>query len=99
MTAKTAATWAEGATGIVQLEGPVTIDLDKTHITADNAVVWLTPVKGAVLEEQRAEIALVGHTEVSQPEGIKQTADTQFVTAVVRGSVRITAESRRGART
>src|SRR4051812_2470319 len=39
---KGAATWNEGATGIVQVEGPVVIELDRATLKAKQAVLWIT---------------------------------------------------------
>jgi hypothetical protein len=89
-----ATTWSDGTTNILQIEKAISIDLDQTHLTADGAVIWLTPTTGAVLDEQRAEIALVGHASVMQGDGITRSADTLFVTATIRGSIRLTADER-----
>jgi lipopolysaccharide export system protein LptA len=89
-----ATTWGDGTTNILQIETNVSIDLDQTHLTADGAVIWLTPTTGAVLEEQRAEISLVGHAAVTQADGVSRTAETLFVTATIRGSIRLTADER-----
>lgn len=89
-----ATTWLEGTTNIVQLDGPVTIQLDQTRLSAEGAVIWLTPVKGAVLEEQHAEISLIGKASLQQPDGISQSGERLFVTAVVRGTIRVTAAER-----
>lgn len=93
--APVAATWSEGAaTNVVQLDGGVAIDLDQTHLTADGAVVWITPVPQAVLQEQRAQIALLGHASLTQPDGVSRSGETLFVTALIRGAIRVTAEQR-----
>ena len=89
-----AATWNEGSTNIVQLEGPVSIDFDQSTLKADSAVIWLSPVRGSVLEEQRAEIALVGHASLEQPDGVSRSGDTLMITAIVRGTIRVTADQR-----
>ena len=89
-----AASWNDGPTNILQLDGPATVDLDQTHLSADSAIVWLTPARGSVLQEQRAEIALVGHASLSQPEGVSRSGETLFVTAIIRGTVRVTADRR-----
>ncbi len=94
MTAERATTWVDGAANIVMLEGPVTIELDRTKMTADRAVVWLSPMKGALLEEQQAEIALVGNVNVDQQGQVQRSGDRLFVTAVVRGVIRVTANQR-----
>jgi len=71
----------------VQLNGPVTLQLDTASLSADNAVLWLTPVRGSVIEQQRAEIALIGHARLEQ-DGVERTGDVLQVTGTVRGAVR-----------
>jgi lipopolysaccharide export system protein LptA len=89
-----ATTWVDGPTNVVMLDGPVTVELDRTKLTADRAVIWLTPAKGALLQEQDAEIALVGNAGVDQQGQIQRTGDRLYVTAVVRGVIRVTANER-----
>src|SRR5260221_11852405 len=54
MSAETATTWVDGAVNVVMLDGPVTLDLDRTKMTADRAVGWLAPKEGAVLQGRTA---------------------------------------------
>ena len=56
-----ATTWTEGRGSVVELHGPIDIKLDHARLTADNAVVWLSRLPGGLLDEQRVEIALMGH--------------------------------------
>src|SRR5438309_11834201 len=60
ITAKTASIWSEGSTQVIQLEGPLTIVLDRAQLSARQAVIWLTPVAGAAPNQQHAEIVLLG---------------------------------------
>jgi len=95
MKGETATTWVDGTTNVVMLDGPgVSIDLDRTHMTADRAVLWLTPMKGALLQERTAEIALVGNATIDQQGQVQRSGDRLFVTAVVRGVIRVTATQR-----
>jgi hypothetical protein len=94
ITAAKAGTWSQGPTTIVQVESDVAIDIDQTHLTADGAVIWLTPAHDTVLQEQRAEITLLGQASLTQPDGISRTGETLFVTALVRGAIRVTAQER-----
>jgi lipopolysaccharide assembly outer membrane protein LptD (OstA) len=87
-------TWTDGPSNVVQLEGNISIDLDQTHLTADGAVIWITPIKGAVLDEMKMQIALLGHAQLTQPGDISRTGDTLFVTADVRGDVNLSAPHR-----
>lgn len=96
--AKTATTWVQPGTthtNIVQLEGPLSIDLDRTRMVADHAVLWLTPVKGTLLEEEEAAIALLGNVRVDQQGQVQQEGERLYVTATVRGLVRMTVDQRR----
>ncbi len=89
-----ASTWADGQTNIVQLETGVTIELDKVKLTADKAVIWLIPTKGAIFEEQQAQIALIGNAVIDQPGQGQRSGERLLVTATVRGAVRVTANQR-----
>jgi hypothetical protein len=86
-------TWGEGNSNIVQLQGPLTIETDQATLTAQQAVIWLTPVPGSILEQQRAEVALLGDAQVRQGAATR-SGERLFVSFVVRGSIRITAEHR-----
>lgn len=95
MQASAATTWTDGATNVLVLEGPgTTLELDRTRMTADGAVVWLSPVKGSLLGEQQAQIALVGNAAIDQQGQVQRSGDRLFVTAAVRGVVRVTADRR-----
>jgi len=95
LTAVKASTWTQGQTSVILLRGPLTMDLDQTHMSAANAVVWLTPVKGAVLLEKKIEIALLGDAVLTEQEQITRSAENLLVTGIVRGAVRMTADDRR----
>jgi lipopolysaccharide assembly outer membrane protein LptD (OstA) len=94
MTAQKATTWVDGASNVVMLEGPVKIQLDRTSMTADQAVIWLTPAKGSQLQTQEAQIALIGNITLDQQGQVKQSGDRLLVTGNVRGVIRITAQQR-----
>ena len=89
-----AATWNEGPTNVLQLEGPIIIELDQTRLIGDSAVIWLKPAAGTVLEEQQAEIAVMGHAALTQADGISRSGETLYVTAIIRGTIRVTADQR-----
>lgn len=89
-----AATWADGRVSIIQLTGPVSIDLSRTHLTADSAVIWVTPKANAIVQEQTAEIALIGNATLSQNGEIARTGETLLVNGIVRGSVELIASQR-----
>src|SRR5262245_23519351 len=90
ITADQAFTWSDGDTSVVQALGPVIIQTDRAKLTADRAVVWLTPVPGSVLDQMNVEISLLGNTSIEQPQA-QLTGGPQYVTAKIRGNVRITA--------
>src|SRR3982750_1294137 len=43
MSARAATTWSNGDTDVAQLEGPVTVELDRATLTGRQAVLWITP--------------------------------------------------------
>lgn len=88
-----ASTWTDGPTSVIQVQGPVTIQTDRGKLTADRAVIWLTPLPNTVLDQMRAEIALLGNASLEQQQVVR-SGDSLFVTTQVRGTVRITAEQR-----
>jgi hypothetical protein len=90
-----ATTWTEGNTNILEVQGPVSITMDNLNLRADRAVVWLSPQPDALLGEQQADIVLIGHAELSSEENhVTRSGPRLLVSAVVRGLLRITAESR-----
>lgn len=86
-------TWSDGQTNIVQLDGPVTIELDSTKMSSGRAVVWLTPIPGVAMDQQRVQVVLLDDAVLEQP-SIRRTGPVLFVTATVRGSIRIVANQR-----
>ncbi|HWP39564.1 MAG TPA: hypothetical protein VNL70_01470, partial [Tepidisphaeraceae bacterium] len=95
ISADRAYTWTEGSTNVVQLQGPLTIQTDRALLSADRAVIWLTPVPGTVLDQQRAEIALLGNARLEQPQQqVLRSGQVLFIETQVRGTIRITANAR-----
>src|SRR5688572_24029750 len=92
---KDASTWQAGDSNVVQLDGPVIIELDQTRMTARQAVVWLRELRDGVAQpgEQTVTVALIGEAEIRQPRATR-TGQRLIVTARVNGSIRITAEQR-----
>ncbi|MDB5290542.1 MAG: hypothetical protein JWL69_1783 [Phycisphaerales bacterium] len=87
LTGKSAATWADGTTNIIQLTGRVTIELDRAKLSADGAVVWLSPVNPQNLEIQNAQIALIGNARLEQTQNhTTRSGGSLFVTTQVRGT-------------
>lgn len=90
-----AVTWNEGETVIVLADAPVTIETDRSTLRAQRAVLWISPARGGVLEQQNVEIALLGEAQLEQPQSqLSRRGDRLFVTATVRGSIRIVAGNR-----
>ncbi len=92
VTASKATTWVSGGTDIALLEGPITVEADKNHMTAQCAVMWITSVKKAVLDQDRVEIALIGDTRLWQADGVTRSGPRLYVDARVRGTIRLVAE-------
>jgi len=88
-----AQTWSNGTDNIIRLEGPVSITADHTQITADNAVIWLTPVPDSILGEQQVDISLLGNANLQQ-DSITRSGDQLFVTLNVRGAIHLTVADR-----
>jgi lipopolysaccharide assembly outer membrane protein LptD (OstA) len=91
--AKTAATWGAAGTSIIQLDGPVTIQLGHTTLSAQAAVIWLRPAPNAVLGQQRADIALLGDARIVQGDVVR-TGQQLMASTIVRGAIALTAERR-----
>jgi lipopolysaccharide export system protein LptA len=94
LTAKTAVTWIDGKANVVLLHGPVKISFDRATLTADDAVVWLTPESQENVDLQSAKISLIGHAKLEQA-GSTRSGDKLFVTGLTRGmGIRIEADER-----
>jgi lipopolysaccharide assembly outer membrane protein LptD (OstA) len=92
ISATTASTWTSMGTACVQLAGSVQIDFGHTHLTAQNAVVWIRKALDGQPGEQSITIALLDHAIVKQPE-VTRSGDRLLVDARVNGPIRITAET------
>jgi hypothetical protein len=88
-------TWNDGEADVVLCDTPVTIETDRATMSAQQAVIWLTPVRGSVLDEKQAQVSLIGDAKLSQPsEQITRSGEQLFVTIQVRGSTRMVIERR-----
>lgn len=95
ISAKAAFTWSRGGSDIVLLRGPVSVTLDRAALSADDAVVWLTPSPNAPNGEERAEFELIGHSKVIHTDVATMTGDHRhFTEEVLAGGVKITADQR-----
>jgi hypothetical protein len=88
-----ATTWTDAGVDVIQLEGPVTIQLDRATLTADNAVIWLSQIAGAPSDQQRAQVVLLGSASIRH-EDATRSGERLLADAVVRGTIRITADDR-----
>ncbi|MGE5607861.1 MAG: hypothetical protein ACM359_01285 [Bacillota bacterium] len=84
-------TWVDGETNVAMLEGPITITADKNRLTAQQAVIWVTPMKGVALDQDRVEIALIGDANLVLPNSITRSGPRLYIEAQVRGSIRVAA--------
>ncbi|MGN6626322.1 MAG: LPS assembly protein LptD [Tepidisphaeraceae bacterium] len=91
--APSAQTFNDGTSQIIVVDHPLTIQTDGTNLSADSAVLWITPVPGTVLNRQRAEIALIGNATLVQPTNTR-SGDRLFVSTVVGGSLRLCVQQR-----
>src|SRR5438874_2524355 len=73
-----ASTWLENGVNVIEVEGPVTIEMDRAQLSASAAVIWLEPVAEGMLDEKTATIALIGDAKVQQAE-ISRQADRLLV--------------------
>ena len=85
--AQKAVTWKEDSTTVIQIDNPVTIELDETKMSAKSAVIWLTPLEAALAGQHRIEIVLVGEAKLDQPNGISSSSPRLSVTGQVREHV------------
>ncbi len=93
VTAAGASNWTSGGSSILQLEGPISITLDRATLTAKNAVVWVEDANDGQPGEQAIAISLIGDAKLVQPE-ITRTGDELLVTARVNGPIKITADTK-----
>jgi lipopolysaccharide assembly outer membrane protein LptD (OstA) len=93
LTAKTATTWTDADTDILQLEGPVKIELENATLSAEQAVAWLSPEKGAEQGRRKAQFVLLGSARVKQGDTIR-SGDRMVVNASVAGRIRLIADDR-----
>ena len=86
MTAATARVWDQGSLSVVELRGPVRIELGAAKLTADDAVVWLRPPRAD--GTRPVDVVLVGHAE-STVDRVTVSRDRYWVPAVVTGPIRL----------
>ena len=93
ITGDRAATWQDSNASVATFNGPVRIQLDEATMSADGAVVWITDAPGIVPDIRFVEIALIGNATLEHSTA-KRSGDRLFVSARVRGTVRMDASQR-----
>ncbi|MEA2734344.1 MAG: hypothetical protein QOE14_795, partial [Humisphaera sp.] len=93
-----ASTWASadrGGASVIQVQGPVTIQIEKTTLTAKAAVVWIEAARGPNVHpgDEQITVALLGDAKVQTPD-MTRSGDRLIVTARVNGPIRISADDR-----
>jgi lipopolysaccharide export system protein LptA len=93
VTATSSVAWSQDTTSIIQLQGAVQIEMDDLTLTADNAVIWLSPEPGGLLGEQQADIVLMGNAVLhSHENNVTRSGDSLIVSAGVKGTIRISSD-------
>lgn len=89
-----AVNWTQpDGTHILQLTGPIEINVSGATLSAERGVVWLRPEEVGLLDARRAEFALIGNAVIRQGDA-SRSGDNLFATATVRGRIRVTADRR-----
>src|SRR5688500_439502 len=65
-------------------------------MSAHNAVIWVTPVRGGQIEQERVEIALIGDANLAQPNGVTRSGPTLYVDSRLSGPFKVNAKERLG---
>ena len=81
-----ATTWTDGNTNVIQIQGHVVITTDDATFSADNAVIWIGPKPNAVLDEQLAEISLVGNAKIVNGQATR-TNEQLYASEEIRGHI------------
>ncbi len=82
----TASVWDQAGDNVVQLQGQVRIDLDGASLSADQAVLWISPRTDAIIPEQQLRVALLGNAQARQ-EMVHRSGPALFISATVRGEI------------
>jgi hypothetical protein len=97
ISATSAETWAKADASFIQLQGPVWIEMDNLKLAANDAVIRLTPAPGGLLEEQQAQIVLIGDAKLWATDNhVTRSGPQLLVSTVVRGAAELTAVERNG---
>jgi hypothetical protein len=82
--------WDQGTSSVVELNGPIHIELDNAKMSADNAVVWINPNPQGPPDSHQLQIALVGNGQLQQ-DGVLRLDRRLLVNAVVTGNIQLVA--------
>ena len=93
MSGKSAVTWRQGDADIIQIEGPVSLELERATLSAKQAVLWLTPEAGNEPNRMKVQVVLIGDGKVIA-DGAVRSGERMLVNASVAGRVRLTAVDR-----
>ncbi len=80
--------WEQDAVNVAELFGPVSIELDHTNMSADNAVIWINPNPGGPADSHRVQIALIGNARLQQRDVLRLDRRL-LVNAVVTGKIEL----------
>ncbi|MGD0462877.1 MAG: LPS assembly protein LptD [Tepidisphaeraceae bacterium] len=95
ITASSAANWTDGPTNILQLQGPVSIVTNDVSCSAKQAVVWLAPAPGGLLQEQEVDIVLIGDATLRASDNhLTRSGARLLVNLIVRGTIQLSAASK-----
>ena len=95
MKAAKAQLWDQGDTSVAELTGPVHIELDHAKMSAENAVVWLSPNPDGPPDSHRVQIVLIGRAQLQQ-EGVLRIDQRLLVKATITGDIQLAGRSRDG---
>jgi hypothetical protein len=91
--------WDAGQSSVVELTGPVQIELTGTQagtkMSARNAVVWIDPNPDGPADSHRLQIALIGDGQLQQ-EGVLRLDRRLLVKAVITGKIELIGERAMG---
>lgn len=88
-----ALTWNQDGDIVIQLQGPVHIEVSGAVLSADRGVIWLTRVRAGIFDAHHAQIALIGNASINR-NGSQRSGPDLLATATIRGRIRITADQR-----
>ncbi len=96
MKATRAQCWDAGQSSVVELTGPVHIELSGTKMSARNAVVWIDPNPDGPADSHKLRIALIGDGQLQQ-DGVLRLDRRLLVNAVVTGKIELVGDRTMGA--